>query len=89
MWQTRQGKLGRAQWDQGTHTRRSHPSHGDHWALEDDPGMDVRMMIEVGAVGERQDENRRCGDACDSLFHWDAKAVEGLAHRRPGPDTAP
>lgn len=34
-------------------------------------------------VEERQDEDRRCfGDACDSLCHQDAQAVEGLAHRR-------
>ena len=85
--QTRRGKPGQAQWDRGTHTRRSHPSHDDHWALEDDPDMDVRTVSEAVGVEERQDENRRCGDACDSLFHWDAQAVEGLAHRKPDPDT--
>ena len=40
-------------------------------------------------MGEWQDENRRCGDACDSLGHWDEEAVAGLGHRRLGPDRAP
>ena len=76
------------QWDRGTHTHRSRPSHDDRWALEDDPDTDVRMMIEVDLVGERQDENRRCGDACDSLFHSYARAVERPARQKPD-HTAP
>lgn len=68
MWKRMQERRGQAQWGRGTHTRRSHSSHVDHWALEDDPGMDVRTMSEVVGVEERQGEGRRCcGDACDSL----------------------
>ena len=88
MWQTRQENLAQAQWDRGTHTHRSRPSHDDRWALEADPDTDVRMMIEVDSVGERQDEDRRCGDACDSLFHSNARAVERLARQTPD-HTAP
>ena len=55
----------------------------------DVPDSDVRTVYEAGGVGERQDENRRCGDACDSLCHWDEEAVAGLGHRRLGPDRDP
>ncbi len=70
--QMRQEKRGQGLWDRGTQNRPTHrspPNLADHWALEDDPDMDVRTVFEVVGVEERQDENPRCGDACDSLFH--------------------
>lgn len=53
----------------------------------DDPDLDVRTVSEAGGVGGRQDECRRCGDACDSLCHEDEEAGRDLDHRRPGSDT--
>jgi len=54
-----------------------------------DPDLDVRTVSEAGGVGGRQGECRRCGDACDSLFHEDEEAGRDLDHRRLDPDTDP
>ena len=67
-------------------TRSPHLSHGDHQMrrrLVAVGNMDVRTRSLTLVVGEgqRDGENRRSGDACDSLGLGDEEAVVGLGHR--------
>lgn len=71
-----------AQSGRGTRSRQFHPSHDDHLEPKGVPDLLVRTVYEAGGVGERQDEVRRCGDACDSLVYWGEEAVVHLDHRR-------
>lgn len=81
---TKQGTQELAVADLGTRTH--HWSHGDHQtrqivvAVGD---MDVRTRSLTLVVGEEQQdgENRRSGDACDSLGLGDEEAVVDLGHR--------
>ena len=86
-WMTRERRAPEA-WDLDTRTRLFPQIHDDRLMEGDVPESDVRTVNEAVGVGERQDENRRCGDACDSLSHLDEEAVEDLVHHRLDPDTA-
>ena len=66
--------------------RSHHLSHGDHrmWLRgAAAAGMDVRTLSTTFVVGEEQrdGEDRRNGDACDSLDLVDEEAVVDLGHR--------
>lgn len=66
-WRTTQETPARVQWDLDTRSRRSPQSHGDH--LVSVPDLLVRTVCQADWVGILQDENRRSGDACDSLCY--------------------
>lgn len=73
------GRRERAGWDRGIRNRR-YLTRDDH-PSEDDPGMDVRTMSEVGE--RQQDGNvRRYGDVCDSLDLWGGGPVRAHDHRK-------
>lgn len=89
MWWKMKERPAQAGSDRDTRTRPFPQSLDDRLMVGDVPDQDVRTVYEAGGVGERQDESRRYGGACDSLCHEDEGPEGDLDHRRKAvPDTA-
>ena len=82
-WQTMPEIPAQARSGRGTRSHRCRrQSHDDHLEPKGVPDLLVRTVYEANGVGGRQDEVRRCGDACDSLVYLGEEAVVRPDHRR-------